>query len=346
MGIPLNRSLPPTTEEGIRVSAREVTVAGLSDEDRDRLVAMAEGYESLVRSDSRYGNDYRKNADLLRSLAEAEPASALNKGEGEATGAETPTRGLTEPCAVGHHGECEGNVLCTCQCHKGEGEQVGEADLNQLERWMVDYEGEEGGPVETTLSWISGPDGDPTTQRPDAGDYLVRLRDAQALLAARPTWDQVRQVLGSEEAKKAVAAAIRRVGQPYTPKSIAAAALGALTQHVGDAAGEEVADVIAEVGEALEADGPPVLDRVWLIQVANLIEPKALLCFDAEQARGWEETGATVRAYVPERFGEGAGENGLDLCEIERTIWREYIATALEHLTQPHHDQHQEEGER
>lgn len=54
--------------------------------------------------------------------------------------------------------------------------------LDQLERWMVDYEGEEGGPVETKLSWITGPDGDPTTQRPDAGDYLVRLRDVFAAI--------------------------------------------------------------------------------------------------------------------------------------------------------------------
>lgn len=79
--------------------------------------------------------------------------------------------------------------------------------LDDLERWMVDYEGEEGGPVETKLSWITGPDGDPTTRRPAVGDYLVRLADVRRLLAfTQPVLDVelLRKKLLGEEGYRAV----------------------------------------------------------------------------------------------------------------------------------------------
>lgn len=72
---------------------------------------------------------------------------------------------MAEPVGQGERGELEG--------------------LDGLGGWMVDYEGEEGGPVETQLSWITGPNSDPTTRRPDVGDYLVRLADVRLLPALK-----------------------------------------------------------------------------------------------------------------------------------------------------------------
>jgi hypothetical protein len=44
-----------------------------------------------------------------------------------------------------------------------------------------------------------------------------------------------------------------------------------------------------------EGDWP----EVWLIRVNNLLSPSVILCLDSDQARGWEETGAEVRRYIP-----------------------------------------------
>jgi hypothetical protein len=45
-------------------------------------------------------------------------------------------------------------------------------DGRDLERWMVDYEHEEGEPQHAVLSWVTPRD--PTTALPDVGEYLVR----------------------------------------------------------------------------------------------------------------------------------------------------------------------------
>lgn len=134
--------------------------------DGERLEAIAAGIERMKGTrDDDLGLSAEDAAAYLRDLA-----SRLSSEDSSGVG------GTCQHCGRSGRFLVESDELCS-EC-----DSSGVDLLDRLERWMVDYEGEEGGPVETKLSWITGPDGDPTTKRPDVGEYLIRLRDAKALL--------------------------------------------------------------------------------------------------------------------------------------------------------------------
>ncbi|HET7455423.1 MAG TPA: hypothetical protein VFJ76_07880 [Solirubrobacterales bacterium] len=143
--------------------------------------------------------------------------------------------------------------------------------LDDLERWMVDYEGEEGGPVETKLSWITGPDGDPTTKRPDVGEYLIRLSDAKLAAekaeqeleqarAERDEWEHKALQLGVGYFKLATSEPGRRAERAERQRDAANREVQALTQQLSEVRAE--VEKLESAGEKLAVEARHRLSEI------------------------------------------------------------------------------------